>query len=1158
MDLSLRDALGGGGGGVQGGAPGEALLKRDFVASLEKESYDDKVGETVSKSDYRPLLDGKDTKTGPGMMPSMMSSGGRQDPPGQPAFSSDYLSGPMGGMADQWSLNKTKDSSKRDTFIGFSQSGMGGTMGSSMSPFQTSMSSTFGQTGMNPAMDAQKSSSLFGVESKTTSGSSPFKTSDPFSSGGTGIHSMDHSAAPILSPSGSVDDSSATSSNSEPLSPERVGPGGEAGKQQQRRRKKKRKGRDEVYNFLDSQENNISQSDKHGMQDKGRREAEEDEDEEENWEWEIRESGGGGRVKGRKTKSRARLPEEWGAPQQPVSPTPASIAPKWATGADTGSSDPKAPNSVPSPALPSAPEQIPASFTNCSHVSQVSDLSSRSYEPMCLDDFSVSVKNGQKANEEKVSAKPGNSISSAASTVTKNGLTGDVSGSLALMTGDNLSPVSQTFSFLDSVLQTPPGSTPDSQTTTPITNTPSLATASLTKSAPLETTIFASQTSSDFNPFKSTSDLPPTSTVSTNLSPLTSAETYPATTVGGSTLNIDAKSFIPSATLMSSTATPIISEATPVVKTAAAVSTGSTGPASSTTTATPLSSSATSSKKEATPTSSSDTPPNSVAVSLSSATPPPSITQAAPPSLPAHSDHQESSSPQLPPLEVKSDNKDKQEKTCIMSGKTDKIDKFDKKEEQQKDNGPDKNQKSEKIIKNEKIEMMNTEKNNKANEKAEKVDKPEKTNKDEKKEEEKKPAEKKEDKGGKVTAKSPTGNGSKTLPGADSKCKPDAGSTKPDSAKSRPSTLSTNGEANSAKRPSPTTALANKKSPVPKATTPTAAKRPPTAAGSTKAAKTPENGEKRAPVPKATPTPRTTASKNGSSATAATKTAAKNDKTENKTGEAKKPKTTPRPRPVSTATPATPAASTNGEANTTHRRRVITKPPVPKQTPMDKKPAAPRVPRTPRPINAPTPDLKNVRSKIGSIDNIKYQPGGGKVSSTPNNKTSDPSTPAAKARVQIVHKKLDFSHVTSRCGSKDNIKHVPGGGNVQILNKKVDVSKVTSKCGSKDNIKHKPGGGDVKIESHKLNIKAKSKIGSMDNVGPGNGQTNGHKEEKTEEKTSSPPTGTQTTGPAATAKATAPGGVAKENGMKEPTTSPFGGDGLREPLSADKRITETN
>lgn len=64
MDLSLRDALGGGGGGVPGGNPADALLKRDFVATLEKDSYDDKVGESISKSDYRPLLDGKDTKSG--------------------------------------------------------------------------------------------------------------------------------------------------------------------------------------------------------------------------------------------------------------------------------------------------------------------------------------------------------------------------------------------------------------------------------------------------------------------------------------------------------------------------------------------------------------------------------------------------------------------------------------------------------------------------------------------------------------------------------------------------------------------------------------------------------------------------------------------------------------------------------------------------------------------------------------------------------------------------------------------------------------------------------------------------------------------------------------------------------------------------------------
>lgn len=30
-------------------------------------------------------------------------------------------------------------------------------------------------------------------------------------------------------------------------------------------------------------------------------------------------------------------------------------------------------------------------------------------------------------------------------------------------------------------------------------------------------------------------------------------------------------------------------------------------------------------------------------------------------------------------------------------------------------------------------------------------------------------------------------------------------------------------------------------------------------------------------------------------------------------------------------------------------------------------------------MNQPLPDLKNVRSKIGSTDNIKYQPKGGQV-----------------------------------------------------------------------------------------------------------------------------------------------------------------------------------
>uniref|UniRef100_A0A8V0ZV13 Microtubule-associated protein n=1 Tax=Gallus gallus TaxID=9031 RepID=A0A8V0ZV13_CHICK len=113
-----------------------------------------------------------------------------------------------------------------------------------------------------------------------------------------------------------------------------------------------------------------------------------------------------------------------------------------------------------------------------------------------------------------------------------------------------------------------------------------------------------------------------------------------------------------------------------------------------------------------------------------------------------------------------------------------------------------------------------------------------------------------------------------------------------------------------------------------------------------------------------------------------------------------------------------------------------------------------------QPSAAPMPDLKNVKSKIGSTENLKHQPGGGKV--------------------QIINKKLDFSSVQSKCGSKDNIKHIPGGGSVQIVNQKLDFSSVQSRCGSKDNIKHIPGGGS--IETHKLtfreNAKAKTDHGA--------------------------------------------------------------------------------
>ncbi|XP_059418336.1 microtubule-associated protein 2-like isoform X3 [Carassius carassius] len=106
-------------------------------------------------------------------------------------------------------------------------------------------------------------------------------------------------------------------------------------------------------------------------------------------------------------------------------------------------------------------------------------------------------------------------------------------------------------------------------------------------------------------------------------------------------------------------------------------------------------------------------------------------------------------------------------------------------------------------------------------------------------------------------------------------------------------------------------------------------------------------------------------------------------------------------------------------------------------------------PKQLRLINQPLPDLKNVRSKIRSIDNIKYQPKGGQV--------------------QIQSKKIDLSHVTSKCGSLDNIRHRPGGGNVRIESVKLGFrEKAHAKVGSLENAHHTPGGGHVQIESHKL------------------------------------------------------------------------------------------
>ncbi|XP_039643533.1 microtubule-associated protein tau-like isoform X27 [Perca fluviatilis] len=198
----------------------------------------------------------------------------------------------------------------------------------------------------------------------------------------------------------------------------------------------------------------------------------------------------------------------------------------------------------------------------------------------------------------------------------------------------------------------------------------------------------------------------------------------------------------------------------------------------------------------------------------------------------------------------------------------------------------------------------------------------------------------------------------------------------------------------------------------------------------------------------------------------------------------------------SPGTPKSPASQAKAAAEANRVKKIA----VVRSTP--KSPGSLKT-RPPAPLAAaaPMPDLKNVRSKIGSTDNLKHQPGGGKVQildkkvdfanvqARCGSKDNIKHTPGG-GKVQILEKKLDLSNVQSRCGSKDNIKHVPGGGNVQIVHKKIDLTNVQSKCGSKANIRHKPGGGNIEIKNEKLEFKVQSKIGSLDNIGhvPGGGQ----------------------------------------------------------------------
>ncbi|CAH0553436.1 unnamed protein product [Brassicogethes aeneus] len=142
--------------------------------------------------------------------------------------------------------------------------------------------------------------------------------------------------------------------------------------------------------------------------------------------------------------------------------------------------------------------------------------------------------------------------------------------------------------------------------------------------------------------------------------------------------------------------------------------------------------------------------------------------------------------------------------------------------------------------------------------------------------------------------------------------------------------------------------------------------------------------------------------------------------------------------------------------------------------------------------SAPSPNLKVVRSKIGSLDNASYKPSGGKVKIESKKIDFKNVTPRIEAKndrytprggdKKIASAKLQWN-AKSKIGSLENATYKPKGGDKKIESVKLDFKdKAKSKVGSTANLKHVPGGGDIKIETKKIELNVTSKIGSLNNV----------------------------------------------------------------------------
>ncbi|XP_063465296.1 microtubule-associated protein 4 isoform X32 [Symphalangus syndactylus] len=208
-----------------------------------------------------------------------------------------------------------------------------------------------------------------------------------------------------------------------------------------------------------------------------------------------------------------------------------------------------------------------------------------------------------------------------------------------------------------------------------------------------------------------------------------------------------------------------------------------------------------------------------------------------------------------------------------------------------------------------------------------------------------------------------------------------------------------------------------------------------------------------------------------------------------------------------------------------------------------------------RPKSISTSSMKKTITLSGTAPAAGVAPTRVKATPMPSRPSTTPSIDKKPTSAKPSSTTPRLSRLATNASAPD-LKNVRS--KVQIQNKKVDISKVSSKCGSKANIKHKPGGGDVKIESQKLNFKekAQAKVGSLDNVGhlPAGGAVKTEGGGSEAPLCPGPPAGEEPAISEAAPEAGAPTSASGLNG--HPTLS--GGGDQREAQTLDSQIQETN